>query len=96
MSITPGNGLRLQARPSTGAATLGTAGGTGVAPYWVKLVRTGDTITAYKATDSVNWSLVGSNTVTMAPTVYVGLAVASHNNTKLVASTLNNVTVTQP
>jgi len=96
MSITPGNGLRFQARPSTGASTLGTAGGTGIAPYWVKLVRSGDTLTAYKATDGVNWTLVGSNTVTMAPTVYIGLAVTSHNNTKLIASTLNNVTVTQP
>ncbi len=96
MMVTPGNGLRFQARPSTGAATLGTAGGTGVAPYWVKLVRTGSTITAYKATDGVNWTMVGSNTVTMAPTVYVGLAVCSHNNSKLITSTLNNVTVTQP
>ena len=32
----------------------------------------------------------------MAPDVYVGIAVTSHINTKLITATVNNVSVTTP
>ena len=59
-------------------------------------VRAGNTLTGYKSSDGINWTFVASDTVTMAPNVYVGIAVTSHVNTKLIAATVNNVSVTTP
>ena len=59
-------------------------------------MRAGNSLTGYKSTDGVNWTLVASDTVTMAPNVYVGIAVTSHVNTKLITATVNNVSVTTP
>ena len=70
-------------RTSTGASTpcQPSYGYSGPAtPYWVKLVRSGNTISAYIASDGFgyDWQQVGtSTTFTMAQNVYIGLAVAS-------------------
>jgi RHS repeat-associated protein len=44
------------------------------APYWVKLIRTGDVFTGYISNDGLNWVQTGTATVTMAQNVYIGLA----------------------
>lgn len=46
------------------------------APYWVRLVRQGDTITAYRSADGRQWAETGSETVQLAETAYMGLAAA--------------------
>ena len=66
------------------------------APYWVKLVRSASTFTGYSSPDGVTWTLVGSQTISMAANVYIGLPVTSHNNTVLCTATLDNVTVSSP
>src|SRR5438552_604682 len=38
---------------------------------WIKLVRSGNTFTSYYSPDAVNWSLMSSQTVSMAQNVYV-------------------------
>jgi regulation of enolase protein 1 (concanavalin A-like superfamily) len=91
MALTPGNGLSFQRRPTTGGLSASTAGGTATAPYWVKLVRNGNTFTGYKSTDGTNWTSVGSATITMGANVYVGVADTSHNNALLCTSTLDGV-----
>jgi regulation of enolase protein 1 (concanavalin A-like superfamily) len=96
IGLTPGNGLRFQRRLSTGGTSVVTAGGAASAPYWVKLVRAGNTLTAYKSTNGTSWVVVGSDTVSMTSGVYVGLAVSSHNNTLRCTSTFTNVSVTTP
>jgi RHS repeat-associated protein len=85
-------------RPSTGANPTfqNISGGTSLTlPYWVKLVRSGNTFSGYQSPDGVTWTQIGtSQTVTMVPNVYVGLAVSSHNNTNLATATFDNVTAT--
>src|SRR5207249_4148774 len=72
-----------------------TFGGTITAPYWVKLVRTGNTFSGYQSGDGANWILVGTDTITtMATGVYIGIAVTAHNNTILCTATLDNVSLT--
>lgn len=78
MLVSPGRGYAFQRRTTTGGASAHTAGGTGAAPGWVRLRRRGTTITAYRSNDGVNWTVVGSDTITMGATVYAGLAVSSH------------------
>ncbi len=46
------------------------------APYWVRLVRQGGTVTAYRSADGKQWTETGSETVDLAETAYVGLAAA--------------------
>jgi len=94
MAVTPANGLAFQYRTATGGASTHVAGGAGTAPWWVRLVRSGSTITAYKSTDGSNWTTVGSVSISMTASVQIGLAVTSHLDGTLNTSTFSNVTAT--
>jgi regulation of enolase protein 1 (concanavalin A-like superfamily) len=87
MLVSPGKGLAFQRRVNTNGTSLSTAAGTGKAPYSVKLTRSGNMITAAMSADGLTWTTVGSETITMASSVYVGVAVTSH-----LASTLATAT----
>jgi fibronectin type 3 domain-containing protein/regulation of enolase protein 1 (concanavalin A-like superfamily) len=92
IAVTPGNGVTWQSRSSTGGGT-GNAAAPGLsAPYWVKLVRSGNTFTGYYSADGVTWTQQGTSSFTMATTAYVGLALTSHNNSSLCTATFDNVT----
>ena len=95
MLVSPGKGLAFQRRVTTWGASTNTSGGAGTAPAWVKLERRGNVITAYRSDDGVTWTLVGSDTFSMAATVYVGLAVTSHDASRLATVTFDNVSVIQ-
>jgi regulation of enolase protein 1 (concanavalin A-like superfamily) len=99
MQVTPGNGANFQRRLTTGASSVLTGPKTAKAPYWVRLVRKGNTFSGYASADGVTWTLVGSDTINMASSVYVGLAVTSHNSAALCAATFDGiglVSVTSP
>jgi len=89
---TPANGLALQNRSATaspsGHQTLG-AYDYGI---WLRLVRSGSTITAFRSEDGITWTPAGQ-TVSPAMTdpVYLGVAVTSHNNAVLGLATLDNL-----
>lgn len=93
VAVTPGNGVTWQYRSSNGGGTSYNDTGGLNAPYWVKLVRLGNTFTAYRSADGVNWTPQGTNTFAMASTAYVGLALTSHDNSSLATATFDNVTV---
>ncbi|HZI33503.1 MAG TPA: LamG-like jellyroll fold domain-containing protein, partial [Candidatus Binatia bacterium] len=61
------------------------------APYWLRLVRAGDTFTAYASPDGVNWTSVGTTTVAMNTNVYVGLEVCSVNDGTLCQAQFDHV-----
>jgi regulation of enolase protein 1 (concanavalin A-like superfamily) len=94
IAVTPGNGVTFQTRSTTGGSS-GFNNTTGLsAPYWVRLVRSGNTFTAFRSVNGVTWTQQGSATaITMAATVYVGLAVTAHNNGTLATATFDNVTL---
>jgi hypothetical protein len=91
--VTPGNGVALQYRTTTGGSSGNVNTGGPVAPYWVQLVRSGNTFSGYLSPDGVSWTLVGSVTVSMGTDVYIGLAVTAHNNSLLDTATFDNVSV---
>jgi regulation of enolase protein 1 (concanavalin A-like superfamily) len=95
-ALTPGNGVVYQRRNVADGISSNTPGAFVAAPYWVRLVRAGNTITAFQSTDGVTWTQVGSDTVAMSGTVYAGLCVCSHNNSALNAAAFSNITVSTP
>jgi RHS repeat-associated protein len=79
-------GASAQDQNITGGRTL---------PYWVQLVRSGNTFTASTSLDGVNWIQAGSTeTITMASNAYVGLAVTSGSNSTLATVTFDSLSVT--
>ena len=93
MIASAGKGLAFQRRIATGGLSTSTSGGAGAAPVWVKLERRGTTISAYQSADGVAWTLVGSDSFSMAADVYIGLAVSSHDSTRAAAATFDRVTI---
>jgi hypothetical protein len=95
--VTAGNGMVFQDRVTPGGTCASTNPASifpGVAPFWVRLVRSGNTFTGYYSATGTAWTLMGSTSVPMASTVYVGLAVTSHNASVVTSATFSNVTVT--
>ena len=85
--ITPDNGCRFQARATTdGAATSDTAVATAeqmaiTAPYWVKIDRAAaGSIRGYYSSDGLSWQPMswGPQSIPMASSIYIGLALTSH------------------
>jgi regulation of enolase protein 1 (concanavalin A-like superfamily) len=93
MLVSAGKGIAFQRRVASAGVSTNTAGAFGAAPAWVKLARRGNTISAFQSSDGTTWSLVGQDTFTMAATVYAGLAVSSHDATRLATVTFDNVRV---
>lgn len=93
MLVSPGKGLAFQRRVQTAGLSTSTSGGAGTAPYYVKLTRTGSTIAASISPDGSNWTLVGTDTISMASTIYVGLAVSSHVTGTVAKATFAGTTV---
>ncbi|HVU23024.1 MAG TPA: putative glycoside hydrolase [Opitutus sp.] len=88
-------GILFESRASTGATSTQTANLPGyIAPYWLKLVRAGNTFTASRSSDGATWTTVGTQTLTFTSSVLVGLVVCSHADPTLNTSTFDNVSVT--
>jgi hypothetical protein len=86
-------GLAFQRRTTAGGASTSTAGSLSATPRWVKLTRSGNTFTAYESPDGTTWTLVGSDTIPMGQTVFVGLGVTSHTTGASATCTFDNVTI---
>jgi uncharacterized repeat protein (TIGR02543 family) len=96
MGMTSSGSYRWVRRTTSGGSTSSTNSSTGTVPNtWLRLVRSGTTITAYKSTNGTTWTSVGSTTnTTFAATCYIGLAVGSGSTTTLNTSQFSNVSVT--
>jgi hypothetical protein len=99
---TPGNGVRFQGRLlSASSATSDTPVATAEqmalqTPVWVKLERTSNSFSGFYSTDGVNWTPMSWNPqlLAMSGTVYIGMAVTSHNATATAVAGFSGVSVT--
>jgi regulation of enolase protein 1 (concanavalin A-like superfamily) len=90
--MSPANGTALQQRATTGGFASGVGNNTGLAaPYWLRLVRTNDTFTAFISANGTNWIQSGTTTVSMNANVYVGLEVCSVSDGTLCQAQFDNV-----
>jgi ABC-type transport system involved in multi-copper enzyme maturation permease subunit len=74
---TPGHGVRMQYDFTRDIAGLADAVSVS-SPRWLRLVRSGDTVTGYDSADGSHWIMIGSATLAGLPSsVQAGLFVAS-------------------
>jgi hypothetical protein len=92
MAVTPSLIRAFQNRPTAGGSSFSahSATGTITLPFWVKLERKGNQITAYYSADGKAWTVQPSTentgtdaspnpqTINMSANVYIGLAVSSN------------------
>ena len=93
MVVTAGDGSAFQRRETADKPSGNTDGPAITIPYWVKLVRTGNTFTGFISADGKDWQRVDSVTIPMGKTIYAGLALTAHNNSALNSSLFDNVKV---
>ncbi|MFH1718260.1 MAG: LamG domain-containing protein [Planctomycetota bacterium] len=90
VAVTPNGRVAFQFRSlaDLDSHSTHTASGAITVPHWVRLTRSASNVfTAEHSSDGVNWAPVKSSdptdpsgwTVTMSPTVYVGLVVSAHD-----------------
>ena len=89
-------GTAFQWRAQVNGQSANASGGTGAAPRWVRLVRTGTSLTAYTATDGATWKSMVSATIALGATAYVGLAVTSHHASASTTAVISQTSVATP
>ncbi|HON07202.1 MAG TPA: lamin tail domain-containing protein, partial [Verrucomicrobiota bacterium] len=73
-------GCFFESRASAGSASTRSGFYPVTYPYtWLRLKRSGSTFTGYASIDGNNWYQLGSVTISMATSVYFGMAVSSRN-----------------
>ena len=91
MVVSAAKGLQFQYRAASGATSAAAAGALVGPPEWVRVVRSGSTVTGYSSSNGSSWTRVGSATISLGATVYIGLAVTSHDNTRVVTAAIDSV-----
>jgi hypothetical protein len=95
---TPNAGVGYKFSSRTTAGVTATTTGTGTVSYpntWMKLERVGNVITGYRSTDGVNWTSVGSNTLSTLPsTVSVGIFAAGGQYNRRTAAQFRDISYT--
>jgi regulation of enolase protein 1 (concanavalin A-like superfamily) len=91
--ISAGKRFTFQRRSDVGGVSELTDAGVKTLPGWLRLVRIGSIFTSYFSLNGSTWSKVGTDTVVMNDTVYVGLAVTSENVNLETAAVVDNVRI---
>ncbi len=96
MLVSAGSGSSFQWRTASVGMSSSVSGGAAiVAPEWLKIVRAGSALTGYQSIDGVTWKSIGSANVPMGASVAIGLAVTSHDNTRLAKGVFESVAVSR-
>ena len=91
VDVTAGAGVEFIRRSTRGGACAVTSVAGLTAPRWVRLVRAGNSFTGFHSANGLTWTPIGTNTIAMATSVYVGLAVNSHADGLLCTATFDDV-----
>jgi hypothetical protein len=88
------NGVGFIRRTATGGMSTYTGGSKNTAPRWLRLVRSGTTITASESVNGTTWTTVGTVTVSLANPVRIGFAVTAGDNNKMCTAVFDVVSIT--
>jgi endoglucanase Acf2 len=94
IEFSPNNTIELLSRNVTGGTTAASILPNLVLPQWVKLVKVGNVFTGFYSANGTTWIQVGGPvTIPMSSSVFVGMAVNSHNVGTLATGVFDNVSV---
>jgi regulation of enolase protein 1 (concanavalin A-like superfamily) len=93
LDVRPGGGVEFMTRRTTGGITTFLAGGSRPPPAFLKLQRSGSTVTASVSIDGQNWTTVGSTTTTLSSSALIGFFVCSHDGGQLNTAVFDGVSV---
>jgi hypothetical protein len=75
--------VQLRSAIYSNAVSLGNSGspyaGTSYPNMWLRLQRTGDAFQGYRSADGLIWTSLGTTNISMAGSLYVGLATTAHD-----------------
>jgi hypothetical protein len=91
--VSPGRGVAMQYRATTGGTTANAAIVPGAAPKWLRLRRAGQLFIGEMSDDGATWTEVGRVTLAVTNPMFEGVAVTSHNNRALATAVLDEVAV---
>jgi glycosidase len=94
MVLTPSNGFNFQYRNGTNAGSTAAGNAAGTIPNWVRITRAGNVLTGFSSTNGTSWTQIGTVTITLPSSAYVGFFATSHNDGTLTTATFTNVSVT--
>lgn len=91
LDVRPDGSLEFMTRSTSGAETTFLAGGSASYPVWLRLTRSGSTVTGEMSADGSTWTTVGTTTLSIAADAWMGMAVTSHVRGVLATATFDNV-----
>lgn len=91
--VTPDKGAEMQWRTEAGGDAQTTDQTPSPAPFWVRLVRAGDTLTGYVSLDGRHWQPRGKATVALSEDILLGLCVTSHRSDAITEAVVDSVEV---
>jgi hypothetical protein len=95
-TTTASNDFRFQRRLLNGGAVTQDRGVDSFIPSWLRLVRSGNSFTAFSSANGTTWSQIGTAQTIALPTTYqIGFAVTSHLQGTSTTAVFDSVTITQ-
>jgi regulation of enolase protein 1 (concanavalin A-like superfamily) len=94
VAIQPINGVQLVYRPTAGDESTSVEQSDISPAIWVRLTRSGNSITGDYSVDGNTWQILETATVPMLSDVYVGLIVCSHNANATCTAEFSDVATT--
>jgi hypothetical protein len=91
LDVKPDGGVEFMQRATSGGATSYLGGATVPFPGWIRLMRSGSTVTAAVSSEGTWWTTIGSTPVASAGSAFIGLPVTSHTATVLATMTFDQV-----
>lgn len=95
IALTSGHGIISQTRKTTNGNTVSTKTSGIKAPYFVRIIKKGTLYKSYISANGNNWTLVSTENIpnlgANGAAIYAGLAVSSHDNTKLSVATFKQL-----
>ena len=93
MALTTGNGAAFQDRLLQDSSSYNSSTAPLPAPYWVRILKTGNKYVGYISANGNTWTAIDSVTLTLGTYPYAGLAYTAHNTTLTGTAVIDHVTL---
>ncbi len=93
VAIQPMNEVQLLYRSTAGDDSIAIGQSEISTPVWVRLTRSGNTLTGMYSVDGATWETLDTAIVPMLPDVYIGLIVCSHDNNATCTAEFSDVDI---